>query len=143
MESEFVSITLRAFPTENSFKVICSVNLQDMAQNHSCRVENALIDTGATHTCISQEIAELLQLNPIRSELVSLADGYVCELPVYEIEMTISLGYNLPLEVYGLPVETQATQEVLIIGMDVISMGALHIESTEDSIEGTLTFCVS
>lgn len=143
MESEFVSITLRAFPTENSFKVICSVNLQDVEQSHSCRVENALIDTGATHTCISQEIAELLHISPIRSELVSLADGFVCELPVYEIEMTISLGYNIPLEVYGLPIETQATQEVLIIGMDVISMGALHIESTEDSIEGTLTFCVA
>ena len=57
--------------------------------------------------------------------------------------MTIPLGYNLPLEVYGLPVETQATQEVLIIGMDVISMGALHIESTEDSIERTLTVIVA
>ncbi len=57
--------------------------------------------------------------------------------------MTIALGYNLSLDVYGLPIETQATQEVLIIGMDVISMGALHIESTEDSIEGTLTFCIA
>ena len=142
MEGEFVSITLNALPTENSFKVICSVNLQDILQTRSCRIENALIDTGATHTCISREIADILHLSPIRSEYVSMADGYVRELPVYELEMTIALGYNIPLEVYGLPVETQDVQEVLIIGMDLISMGALHIESTDDGIEGTLTFCV-
>ncbi len=87
MENEFVNITLRAFPTDNSFKVICSVNLQDKGQNRSCRIENALIDIGATHTCISQEVAELLHLTPIRSELVSMADGYVSELPVYELYM--------------------------------------------------------
>ena len=75
----------------------------------------ALIDTGASNTCISQECADELDLVPIAQALITTASG-ICEVNRYEIDFAIPVATT-----EAMPVETEdgeRTFQVVVTGED-------------------------
>ena len=78
-------------------KVIKSLELEEHRQGRAERLiadalpRRALIDTGASRTCVSQECADELSLIPIGQVLISTASG-LCQVPRYETDLAIPVA---------------------------------------------------
>ena len=110
----------------------------------SHKVFNALVDTGATNSCITKKVAQSINIKPKSKSYMSTAGGVVpCN--VYRIGMHIPIRVVHEREKTGVDIKSFANIEVVetaphdeydvIIGMDVIMSGALHVSGE------TFTFC--
>ena len=99
---------------------------------HQC---NALWDTGATMSAISERIATSLQLIPEGKATASLAHGQAKDLPVYYVNIVLPNEVMLTgMSVAGMDLPSTD----LLIGMDVIKEGDLAISNWQGKT--TLTF---
>ena len=90
----------------------------------------ALWDTGAMCTCISETLAQKLQLKPDDFGKVSGANNQPFDVPVYSVQLKMG-HFTLPyLRVVGLPMDGQ--EHDVIIGMDVITKGDLSITNCDN-----------
>lgn len=64
----------------------------DISQN---RIFPALIDTGATHTCISKEIIDALELVSDEKMLVSSASHKDIEVRLFQVHLYIPIAENM------------------------------------------------
>ena len=140
----------------NQLQPICDIFIgQEFSHNSKKQIEyiekiqkksyKALIDTGATASCITEKIANELNLFPFSKREVSNTTGThasniykVCFiLPIDLVNRnTVSRNLNpfVNIEVIGIMGGNQNFDA--IIGMDIISKGSLHITN------GVYTFCV-
>ncbi|MBX6420559.1 MAG: aspartyl protease family protein [Nevskia sp.] len=114
-------------------------SLQQRRANLQIRSWPALIDTGASHTCISQAIVNDLGLAPVGMAEVSGVHG-AQSVPRFLIDLAINFGaavFGMPnLSVTQFEIDGAAPFQILI-GRDVLCMGALTI-----SHDGHYTFCL-
>ena len=107
-------------------------------------VFNALVDTGATNSCITKKAAQSINIKPKSKSYMNTAGGVVpCN--VYRIGMHIPIQIAHEREKIVVSIRSFANIEVVetaphneygvIIGMDVIMHGALHVSGE------TFTFC--
>ena len=128
---------LRKRDLGDSFEMVVDPFLFNMEMTALADVVNALIDTGATKTCIGLDVVEKLGLSPVRTECVDTVTQENEEVGVYKLLLSLCPGHFLPLEVYGVP---SPKSEAVIIGMDVIKMGDLHIWNDNHINKGTFSF---
>ena len=96
---------------------------------------NALWDTGATMSAISQRVADSLQLTPEGRITSSLAHGKAEDLPVYYVNIRLPNAVLLTgISVVGMDLPGID----LLIGMDVIGQGDLAISNWQG--QTTLSF---
>lgn len=98
----------------------------------------ALIDTGATNTCISPRLVKELKLIPVgKMEMVGL--GGIIVQPYYIIDVYLPFK-NESFLITGLHVSVFHAQDGLdvLMGMDIIGLGHLSV----DAFAGRFTFCV-
>ena len=105
---------------------------------HEADQFRALVDTGAMRSCITPNVADALDVQPIDKQKVYTAGG-----PVYQNVYVIDVHVHIDTEVKtfsGMEVfETAATplrRYDILLGMDVIMQGELHV------VGGQFTFCV-
>ena len=107
-------------------------------------VFNALVDTGATNSCITKKAAQSINIKPKSKSNMKTAGGVV-SCNVYRVGMHIPIQTVREREKTGVDIKSFANIEVaetaphdeygVIIGMDVIMHGALHVSGE------TFTFC--
>lgn len=85
----------------------------------------ALLDTGATSTCVSLQLAADLKLVKVRDEDLKVANNQTHSAEVYCVQIRMGNYTVRNIEVYGLPME--GTGKDVIIGMDIISKVDLSI----------------
>ena len=66
-------------------------------------IANALIDTGATKTCIGLDVVQKLQLTPIRTETIDTATTGNEVVGVYRLLLSLYPGHFMDVEAYGIP----------------------------------------
>ena len=106
---------------------------------HNC---NALIDTGATHSCISNRVASSLKLEPKNKIAIQGVHG-VAERNEYDADL-VFLGLRFAIEnisVVDFPVEDNSRFD-LIIGMDILLRGSLHLNYGSNGELPVCTFCI-
>lgn len=90
-------------------------------------VGRALVDTGATHTCIDKQVAKRLGLPPLSSRDVLTASG-ITRQPVYFVMLTIATDPAQkidPLPVLGADLAAAAHGLIALIGRDLLARMAL------------------
>lgn len=99
-------------------------------------IDDAVIDTGAQQTQITQTVAHALGLRPLRSTAMRLANNQAALAHVYECVVAWSIyerqGYHSLLEVCCFP----GPQEVLI-GYDFLSRHELKVDMHHKGLVGT------
>lgn len=98
---------------------------------------NALIDTGATRTCISQQVVQAVRLHP-SGQLSMASASHVQDVNAYIVDFVIPFG-NFIHHVSGLTVmEFLGNNNYqILIGRDILIMGALQL-----SFDSHFTFCL-
>lgn len=130
-------VNLRKREVGDSFEMVLDPFMFNQDLTALADIANALIDTGASKTCIGLDVVEKLQLTPIRTEAIDTATSGNEEVGVYELLLSLYPGHFLPIEVYGIP---NPKSEAVIIGMDVIGKGDLHIWCDGQTHRGTFSF---
>ena len=93
------------------------------------RIRDAVWDTGATSSNISERTAREMGLQPVDTGMLITAIG-AKEVPIYMVDVLISKGVVIRnLRVFGSPMKNRDVE--FIIGMDIISRGKLIIDSTK------------
>ena len=116
---------------DNRILIPCIIDFPKIGDSKNSEV-NALWDTGATNTCISEELAAKLGLMPEDTKELTMADNSVRTSNVYSVQMTIG-KFTMPyLRVCELPM-TNSGHDV-IIGMDFMTAG----DSTLSNFSGQL-----
>lgn len=112
----------------------CRIGRPFSTENASAEV-NALWDTGATCTCISEDLANAIGLLPDDETELTVGDNRKVKSRVYSVQLNMG-DFVVPyIRVNSLP--PNRTHDV-IIGMDIISMGDLTISNY--SGQTTLSF---
>lgn len=130
-------VNLRKRDLGDSFEMVLDPFMFNMDMTALADIANALIDTGATKTCIGLDVVKKLGLKPIRTEAIDTATSGNEEVGVYQLLLSLCLGHFLPIEVYGIP---NPKSEAVIIGMDVLGLGDLHIWKEGQTHFGTFSF---
>lgn len=130
-------VNLRKRDLGDSFEMVLDPFMFNMEMTALADIANALIDTGATKTCIGLDVVKKLGLQPIRTEAIDTATSGNEEVGVYQLLLSLCLGHFLPIEVYGIP---NPKSEAVIIGMDVLGLGDLHIWKEGQTHLGTFSF---
>jgi len=130
-------VNLRKRDLGDSFEMVLDPFMFNMDMTALADMANALIDTGATKTCIGLDVVKKLGLQPIRTEAIDTATSGNEEVGVYQLLLSLCLGHFLPIEVYGIP---NPKSEAVIIGMDVLGLGDLHIWKEGQTHLGTFSF---
>jgi len=130
-------VNLRKRDLGDSFEMVLDPFMFNMDMTALADIANALIDTGATKTCIGLDVVKKLGLQPIRTEAIDTATSGNEEVGVYQLLLSLCLGHFLPIEVYGIP---NPKSEAVIIGMDVLGLGDLHIWKEGQTHLGTFSF---
>lgn len=90
----------------------------------------ALWDTGAIYSVISRSLAEKLGLFPVNTERAYTAQGFY-EAFIYRVD--VMLPNNIVVK--GLHIGDGEFQDVdFLIGMDVISLGDLHLTNNGNTV---------
>ena len=131
------TVDLRKRDLGDSFEMVLDPFMFNMEMTALADVANALVDTGATKTCIGFDVVKKLQLKPIRTEAIDTATSGNEEVMVYKLLLSLSPGHFMPIEVYGIP---NPKTEAVIIGMDVLGQGDLHIWKEGQTHYGTFSF---
>jgi predicted aspartyl protease len=102
----------------------------------SVTINEAVIDTGAENTFITQPVADALRLNPLRSTAVGFAAGRGSVAIVYNclVAWTIyeSQGFYSVQEVLCLPNDTE-----VLIGFDFLTRHELTVDMSNLGLVGT------
>jgi len=130
-------VNLRKRDLGDSFEMVLDPFIFNTEMTALADIANALIDTGATKTCIGLDVVKKLQLQPVRTEAIDTATSGNEEVGVYHVLLSLYPGHFIPVEVYGIP---NPKSEAVIIGMDVIGMGDLHIWKDGQNHQGTFSF---
>ena len=130
-------VNLRKREVGDSFEMVLDPFMFNQDLTALADIANALIDTGASKTCIGLDVVEKLQLTPIRTEAIDTATSGNEEVGVYKLLLSLHPGHFMPIEVYGIP---NPKSEAVIIGMDVIGQGDLHIWCDGQTHRGTFSF---
>jgi predicted aspartyl protease len=130
-------VNLRKRDLGDSFEMVLDPFIFNTEMTALADIANALIDTGATKTCIGLDVVKKLQLQPVRTEAIDTATSGNEEVGVYHVLLSLYPGHFIPVEVYGIP---NPKSEAVIIGMDVIGMGDLHIWKEGQTHRGTFYF---
>ena len=130
-------VNLRKRELGDSFEMVLDPFMFNMDMTALADVANALVDTGASKTCIGLDVVKKLQLQPVRKEAIDTATSGNEEVGVYKLLLSLSPGHFLPIEVYGIP---NPKAEAVIIGMDVLGLGDLHIWKEGKTHRGTFFF---
>lgn len=106
----------------------------------------ALLDTGATHSCVTDRLAREMGLTVVaRRQFASVSevtDGNVYEVYVHipfpartahDSNLHVTVGSTGRIEVSGIPIEPAFD---VLLGMDVIALGSLHVSGRR------FTFCL-
>ena len=129
-------VELRKRDLGDSFEMVLDPFMFNMDMTALADIANALIDTGATKTCIGLDVVKKLELQPIRTEAIDTATSGNEEVGVYKLLLSLCVGHFLPIEVYGIP---NPKSEAVIIGMDVLGLGDLHIWKEGQTHLGTFS----
>lgn len=65
-----------------------------------------LVDTGARHTLVDQQVLDVLKIEPFRFTAIVTANVVLEDCPTYLVELRIKLGNDiavLPTSIVGLP----------------------------------------
>lgn len=93
------------------------------------RIRDAVWDTGATNSNISEITAREMGLQPVDTGILTTVTG-TKEVPIYMVDILISKEVGVRnLRVFGSPMKNRDVE--FIIGMDIISKGKLVIDSTK------------
>ena len=111
------TVDLRKRDLGDSFEMVLDPFMFNMEMTALADVANALVDTGATKTCIGLDVVKKLQLKPIRTEAIDTATSGNEEVMVYKLLLSLSPGHFMPIEVYGIP---NPKTEAVIIGSDAV-----------------------
>ena len=130
-------VELRKRDLGDSFEMVLDPFMFNMDMTALADIANALIDTGATKTCIGLDVVKKLGLQPIRTEAIDTATSGNEEVGVYKLLLSLCVGHFLSIEVYGIP---NPKSEAVIIGMDVLGLGDLHIWKEGQTHLGTFSF---
>ena len=130
-------VELRKRDLGDSFEMVLDPFLFNPEMTALADIANALVDTGATKTCIGLDVVAKLELSPIRTERIDTVTNGDEEVGVYQILVSLCPDHFMSLEVYGVP---NPKAEAVIIGMDVIGRGDLHIWNDNHIHRGTFTF---
>jgi len=133
----YVSIPLKEYPIEPSFRMCkdCALFSPDFLNLYAADV--ALIDTGATRTSVSMDIIHQLGVLPMRQEKIEIGNT-LHDVNVYNVKIMLSPELIFDVDVYGLPGEGEGA---VIVGMDIIGRGKLIIEpSTGKRHKGEIIF---
>ena len=128
-------VNLRKREVGDSFEMVLDPFMFNQDLTALADIANALIDTGASKTCIGLDVVEKLQLTPIRTEAIDTATSGNEEVGVYKLLLSLYPGHFMPIEVYGIP---NPKSEAVII--DVIGQGDLHIWCDGQTHRGTFSF---
>jgi predicted aspartyl protease len=99
----------------------------------------ALVDTGASNTCISKQLADKLDLEIVGGGLMDTAGG-LCEANLYEIDLI--MRNNVSFSNIRAMEFTSADNRAfdILIGMDILTLGDLAI--TNHNHQTVLSFRV-
>ena len=112
----------------------CDISIP--GQDDTKRTLSALWDTGATSTCISEEVAQEIGLMPEDTTTVLGMENERKEAPLYSIQITMG-SFMIPyIQVIGLPMSSH--EHDMILGMDVMTHGDVSI--TNYNGKTTLSF---
>lgn len=109
-------------------RILVQCHVAILGQNiDAAPASKALWDTGATCTCISEDLANKLGLQPDDYTGVTGANNTPFSAPVYSVQLKMG-KFILPyLRVVGLPMDGQ--EHDVIIGMDVMVRGDLSVSN--------------
>ena len=96
-------VNLRKREVGDSFEMVLDPFMFNQDLTALADIANALIDTGASKTCIGLDVVEKLQLTPIRTEAIDTATSGNEEVGVYKLLLSLYPGHFMPIEVYGIP----------------------------------------
>ena len=130
-------VNLRKRDLGDSFEMVLDPFMFNIDLTALADIANALIDTGATKTCIGLDVVQKLQLSPIRTETIDTATSGDEEVGVYQLILSLYPGHFMSIEAYGIP---NPKSEAVIIGMDVLGQGDLHIWNDGQTHRGTFMF---
>ena len=130
-------VNLRKRDLGDSFEMVLDPFMFNMDLTALADIANALIDTGATKTCIGLDVVQKLQLSPIRTETIDTATSGDEEVGVYQLILSLYPDHFMSIEAYGIP---NPKSEAVIIGMDVLGQGDLHIWNDGQTHRGTFMF---
>ena len=90
----------------------------------------ALLDTGASFSCIAESKAKDLDLKEMPTKFELIGSSGVCEMPIYKLDKEIvlpnSMRVTLPeIKTFKKALEGEAD---FILGMDVIGKGFLSVQ---------------
>lgn len=92
---------------------------------------NAIWDTGASNSCITDRIATKLQLQQIAIESVSTANGTTLQ-PVYLIALAIrGDDAHMALQMVKVSAMPGIEQADMLIGMDIITLGDFAVTNKD------------
>lgn len=130
-------VNLRKRELGDSFEMVLDPFLFNTEMTALADIANALIDTGASKTCIGLDVVEKLRLTPIREEAIDTATSGNEKVGVYQLLLSLHPGHFMHIEAYGIP---NPKSEAVIIGMDVLGQGDLHIWCDGQTHRGTFMF---
>ena len=108
------------------------VRASALPAGHSGRAEveraavSALLDTGADICGVSRELAKRLGMTPVDSSIVETVLGPVVR-NIYKVDIHISIGGRIIAFREQLASEVEAKGPPVIIGMNIIRHGSLHV----------------
>lgn len=130
-------VNLRKRDLGDSFEMVLDPFMFNLDLTALADIANALVDTGVTKTCIGLDVVQKLQLTPIRTETIDTATTGNEKVGVYQLLLSLYPGHFMNIEAYGIP---NPKSEAVIIGMDVIGQGDLHIWREGNTHKGTFSF---
>lgn len=125
----------KKFPSiVNRMIISCDIVVPDKGQD--VHHMSALWDTGASCTCISDELARQWGMSPDNFQDACGMENQVAKYPVYTVQLSLGHFIIPYIQVLGLPME--GNEHNMIIGMDVMNKGDVAI--TNKNGHTVLTF---
>lgn len=92
----------------------------------------ALIDTGATSTCITPQIVETLNLRPFDTIEVGTPNGKTIQLG-YDIGVILPIAKNMPISVQSPCANLDGQPYQVLIGRDILSICTMFYNGHDGS----------
>ncbi|WOV92103.1 MAG: retropepsin-like aspartic protease [Candidatus Zeuxoniibacter abyssi] len=98
----------------------------------------ALVDTGATNSCITKHIADHIKVFPDGEKTVGGANG-AYQTKTYSVAMFIQeIGLLIDeMDVFEVKLEENSSEYQALLGMDILSRGHFQLD-----FSGNFVFCV-
>lgn len=97
--------------------------------NSHKKIYNAIWDTGASGTVVSNDVAKEMNLTPVGKTIVSTANGMT---EVYKYIVTLELPNKMIIKDIEVVSGTMGKDIDLLIGMDIISLGDFSITNVDN-----------